>query len=331
VAEIIFGAGTSHTPLLAMDAKTWVERSRGDIANKALNLSDGRFVSYPELLAMVGPRYESCATLETFDRQANAAQAALDRLADELEAAQPDIVIIVGDDQEELFGPDNQPAISIYYGDEVVTHAGDDRELPDWYRQVRKGYAMDEVHRFAGHRAFALELIRGLLDRDVDIATCAKVVDPATAGFGHAFGFVVKRLFKGKSIPIVPVLLNTYYPPNVLSPARCVDVGRKVREVIEAMELDCRVAIIASGGLSHFITDEDLDRKVLKGLSTGDLDILKSISPRALNSGSSEILNWILTAGAVNGLAVKWAEYEPVYRTPAGTGIGLGFVAWSKS
>jgi aromatic ring-opening dioxygenase catalytic subunit (LigB family) len=157
------------------------------------------------------------------------------------------------------------------------------------------------------------------------------VVDPATAGFGHAFGFVVKRLFKGKSIPIVPVLLNTYYPPNVMSAGRCVDVGQKMREVIEAMDSDCRVAIIASGGLSHFITDEDLDRKVLKGLSTGDMDILKSIPRCALNSGSSEILNWLLTAGALSGLTVKWTEYEPVYRTPAGTGIGLGFVAWSKS
>jgi hypothetical protein len=219
----------------------------------------------------------------------------------------------------------------VFYGDEVATRGGENREVPSWYQDVRKGYAMDEVHRFPGHRAFALELISGLLDRNVDVATSAEVIDPKTAGFGHAFGFVVKRLFKGKSIPIVPVLLNTYYPPNVMSPARCVDVGRKIREVIEAMEMDCRVAIIASGGLSHFITDEDLDRKVLKGFTTGDVDLLRSIPRQALNSGSSEILNWILTAGAVSGLAVRLAEYEPVYRTPAGTGIGLGFVAMSKA
>jgi 3-O-methylgallate 3,4-dioxygenase len=314
-----------------MDAGTWVERSRGDIKNKALNLSDGRYISYPELLAAVGPRYERCATAENFDRQANVAKAALDRLADDLEAAKPDVVIVVGDDQKELFGAENQPAISIYFGDEIVTRYGGDHDIPDWYRQVRKGYAMDEEHRFPGHQAFALQLISGLLDRDVDVATSSKVADPKIAGFGHAFGFVVERLFKGKRIPIVPVLLNTYYPPNVMSPSRCVDVGRKMREVIEAMESDCRVAIVASGGLSHFVTDEDLDRRVLRSLSTGDMDSLQSIPRQALNDGSSEILNWILTAGALNGLAVKWTEYEPVYRTPAGTGIGLGFVAWSNA
>jgi hypothetical protein len=189
---------------------------------------------------------------------------------------------------------------------------------------------MDEIHRFPGHRDFALRLIGGLLERDVDVATAAKVVDPTSAGFGHAFGFVVARLFKGRVIPLVPLLLNTYYPPNVLTPARCVDVGRKVRATIEAMEADYRVAIIASGGLSHFITDEALDRGVLEGLTSGETDRLKAIPQGALNSGSSEILNWVLTAGALSGLTVQWHVYEPVYRTPAGTGIGLGFVSWSK-
>jgi hypothetical protein len=47
-----------------------------------------------------------------------------------------------------------------------------------------------------------------------------------------------------------------------------------------------------------------------------------------LRSGSSEILNWILAAGALEGLTADWTRYLPVCRTPAGSGIGMGFLIW---
>ena len=34
----------------------------------------------------------------------------------------PDAVVIVGDDQEELFSDANMPAVSIYYGDRIAMH-----------------------------------------------------------------------------------------------------------------------------------------------------------------------------------------------------------------
>ena len=34
-------------------------------------------------------------------------------------------------------------------------------------------------------------------------------------------------------------------------------------------------------------------------------------------------------AGAVEHLSLEWSLYEPGYRTPAGTGTGLGFAFWS--
>ena len=47
-----------------------------------------------------------------------------------------------------------------------------------------------------------------------------------------------------------------------------------------------------------------------------------------LNSGNSEIRNWIVAAGAAGNLQTAWQEYEPLYRTPAGTGCGMAFAAW---
>jgi hypothetical protein len=57
--------------------------------------------------------------------------------------------------------------------------------------------------------------------------------------------------------------------------------------------------------------------------------LLRELPSGALNSGSSEILNWILTAGACDHLPLRWLEYEPLYRTPAGTGVGSAFGVWT--
>jgi hypothetical protein len=127
---------------------------------------------------------------------------------------------------------------------------------------------------------------------------------------------------------MLPVLLNTYFPPNVMTSARAFEVGAAIRSVLHESPSDARVAVIASGGLSHFVVDEDLDRQVIEGLEPGRSERLTSIPPDALNSGSSEILNWIMTAGAVDHLPLEWADYEPIRRTPAGTGVGVGFACW---
>jgi len=332
MARIVLGAGSSHTPLLSLPAEEWGHRAAVDYANPRLNLSDGRFVSYGELLAEVGDRHAADASVESLRRQAALCQTALDRLADALERAAPDVVVIVGDDQEELFGPANQPAVAIFYGEDVVTSSrfGAD-ELPDWMQVVGRGYLMDHAHVLPGAPDLARDVIAGLLERNIDIAVAARVDDPDKAGFGHAYGFIVRRLFKGRSIPVLPVLLNTYYPPNVPSAARCLDIGRALGQAIEASPLDLRVAIIASGGLSHFIVDETLDRRVLESMASGASGGLATIPRAALNSGSSEILNWVLAAGAIGGLPLAWCEYQPIYRTPAGTGIGVAVAVWGAA
>jgi len=68
--------------------------------------------------------------------------------------------------------------------------------------------------------------------------------------------------------------------------------------------------------------------RVLAALKCRDAEVLRALPIEALRSGSSEILNWVLAAGALERLRVTWADYVPVYRTPAGTGVGLGFVVW---
>nr|WP_145552741.1 extradiol ring-cleavage dioxygenase [Variovorax boronicumulans] len=329
MAQIVLGLGASHTPLLTLTAEQWQHRAAVDYANTQLNMSDGRLLRYEEVLAELGPRCADLIAPEMLAAKERACHAALDRLAGALAEARPDVVLIVGDDQRELFGPANQPAIAIFHGAEIVTSDKfGDQEGADWVKAMGRGYLMDDTHVVPGAAAFGLELIRGLIDAEFDVAACARVEDPKTAGFGHAYGFIVKRLFQGRAIPVVPVLLNTYYGPNVPSPARCWKLGRALREVIEVSAADLRVAVVASGGLSHFVVDEVLDRGVLDAMARGDAGALSAIPRGALNSGSSEILNWIVTAGAAGGLPLAWHDYQPLYRTPAGTGVGAAFAIW---
>jgi hypothetical protein len=328
MAQIVLGIGTSHTPMLNLTAAQWQHRAAADFANKELNLSDGRRLTYEQLLAERGPVYEDAITLELLTKKEHACQASLDKLADAIEEAAPDVVIIVGDDQAELFSHANQPAFAIFNGEAMVTHIGKYAEgAPEWLRQVGRGYLMESNYTLPASPAFATELIEGLVEHDVDVASVDAVPDPGKAGFGHAYGFIIKRLFR-RSIPVVPVMLNTYFPPNVPKASRCHDVGAKLRQVIEASPRNLRVAIVASGGLSHFIVDEELDRHVMRAFEENDAQALRSIPRNALKSGSSEILNWVLAAGAVSPLKLAWSDYQPLYRTPAGTGVGAAFCIW---
>ena len=98
---------------------------------------------------------------------------------------------------------------------------------------------------------------------------------------------------------------------------------------MESYPGDARVGVIASGGLSHFLVDEDFDRLILKALADKDAGFLERIPQSKLKGGSSEILNWVAVAGAAEHLELNWFDYVPGYRTPAGTGTGMSFATWT--
>jgi Catalytic LigB subunit of aromatic ring-opening dioxygenase len=328
MGKVVMGIGVSHSPLLALDGERWEERANDDRRNEHLNTIDGRFVPYGAIAATVEDRYAEVATRDNFLKQDAAAQRALDRLGDDLAKLAPDVVVIIGDDHYELFSAANMPAISIYHGERMLTHPWPEYEAGHWRNAVAVEYAMDRIHSYPGHPELGEQLIAALIEKEFDVASGALVDDPKTQGFGHAYGFVIERLFRGRQIPVVPVLLNTYFPPNAPTPKRCYDFGVALRECIDESPLDVRVAVIGSGGLSHFVVEEELDRRIIDALLADDARTLTTLPVAALQSGSSEIRCWIAAAGAFKGLRNQWIEYIPARRTAAGTGIGLGFGAW---
>ena len=91
------------------------------------------------------------ATPAMFLEQWSQCQKALDRLADEIAAADPELVIIVGDDQEELFDLRCMPAFAVYCGEQIVTRPLESMDyIPRWLvaSQASAGYAMDTVRHY---------------------------------------------------------------------------------------------------------------------------------------------------------------------------------------
>lgn len=102
-------------------------------------------------------------------------------------------------------------------------------------------------------------------------------------------------------------------------------MGQALGKAVRAWPEDIRVAFVASGGASHFTVDPDRDRLVLDAFLARDGEALGNIPRVRLNSGNSEIHNWITVAGASGELVLEWDDYIPCYRTPARTGCGMGF------
>jgi hypothetical protein len=128
---------------------------------------------------------------------------------------------------------------------------------------------------------------------------------------------------------MVPFMINTFFPPNQPTPRRCYAVGQALRRAIEAWDRDVTVGIVASGGLSHTIIDEEIDRMTVDAILEKDAAALTSLPRERLNLGTSEIRNWITVAGAMEPMTPQLiGDYIPAYRSPAGTGCGMAFAYW---
>jgi hypothetical protein len=326
MATLVGAIGTSHSPMLLTNPRLWRERAAQDTRNKELFDNSGRHVTFDELSAEVGEKYTAELADEVWEQRYTACLQGMDRLAADLEELRPDVLVVIGDDQEEVFDATNQPSMAIFWGESWETGTMEGAPPGEFFETVKTGYAMDAVHKFDGHPQLALDAIRHLVAAEFDVATVAST--PPGHGFGHAYGFIIQRLLGERAVPVVPVMLNTYYPPNQPSTKRCFDFGKALAAGIEASSVDARVVLVASGGLSHFVVDEQLDRRVLDGIANRDAESLRTIPDELLNAGSSEIRNWVAVAGAMHDREVAWSEYAPCYRTPAGTGCGMGFLRW---
>jgi 3-O-methylgallate 3,4-dioxygenase len=335
MARIVLGIGTSHTPMLNVGPEEWPLFEELDRKRAHLH-KDGTRATYEELVAVAPPSLRPELVPERHAKRHGEAMASIGRLHEALTEAKLDVVVIVGDDQHEVYHEANMPSVLVYRGDTIANVPNrttrktgvDVAWRPDWARRASARYYEEhETRHYPVHAKLANHLTTALIDLEFDVASANAL--PEGEGEGHAFAFVHKRIMDGAAIPVVPVFLNTYYPPNQPSPRRCYKLGQAIREAIESYSDDLRVGVVASGGLSHFTIDEALDNNVIRAFREKDAEALQSLPREQLQSGSSEIRNWICVAGALEHLDLKWVHYTPGYRTLAGTGTGLCFAHWA--
>jgi len=317
MAKIVIGIGTSHSPQLSVRASDWALLREKDEHDPRLD--------YPSLLKRAKPGLESELSPEKFRQRDEACQTAIKTLGDALTKSKADVVVVFGDDQQEQFHDDNMPTFSVYHGKSlpVVTHTG--RNPAAWKNAEERGWAQT-APEYETNSDLANHLIRSLVNDEFDIARCNKL--RPEIGVGHAFSFLYRRVLPGGNLPMVPVMVNTYYPPNQPTPKRCYAFGQAVRKAIESWASDKRVAVMASGGLSHVVIDEEIDQMTLDGLKNKKPELLWRLPRERLWGGTSEILNWVALAGVVETMEVKFLEYVTTYRSPAATGCGMGFAYW---
>ncbi len=328
MADIVLAIGTSHSPLLNSPAEDYAKHAAIDASGRKLFDKNGRPCTYGELLSQADPSIKKQIEPNVLEERAARCTGNIARLAKDMAEADLDALIVIGDDQHEQFFEDNMPAILVYWGETIENnplHMEDD--APEFWRKARSQFhAGKETRQYPVDSKLGLGLIESLIEQGFDVSHSRKL--SKEHGEGHAFGFVHVRMMPDRVIPIVPIALNTYFPPNQPRPRRCYALGQAVRKAVQKENGDKRVGILASGGLSHFTVDEELDRGVLDALKRNDGAALSAIPVQKLNSGNSEIRNWITVAGAAGHLKNVWQEYVPCYRSAAGTGCGMGFALW---
>jgi aromatic ring-opening dioxygenase LigB subunit len=245
----------------------------------------------------------------------NGCMEAIAKLREKIDALGADVLIVVGDDQHENLVDDNMPPFTIFVGAEVEASVSL-RYLKQAKSENRTQYRVDAK--------LAEALVDGLMDEGFDPSYSKKT--RYEGGLGHAFARVLKFLSPQALHAIVPVMVNTYYPPAP-SAKRCVNFGRALANVLRQLPGDERVVVVASGGLSHTKIDEKLDQEFIRALQQNDLSYMAAMPSAVLVEGTSEIRNWIATAAAANRHGTM-LDYFPLYRTITGVGCAMGFAYW---
>ena len=259
-------------------------------------------------------------------------------LRKELDAFNPDFVVIWGDDQYENFKEDIIPPFCVLAYDEFNCQPFDNGGGPA--RRNVWGEGADTVFKYRGHQEGARALVSGMIDRGVDMSYAYQPLHEP--GLGHAILNTILYLDydrTGFDYPVVPMLVNCYGSrvirnqggseerspdPDPLgpSPKRCMQIGAAAAQTLK--DSPWRVALIASSSWSHaFLTEKnwwlypdiESDRARFEEMKAGDYQAWAGISTAQIeDAGQQELLNWACLVGAVDELGYR-AEIVDWYET----------------
>ena len=251
-----------------------------------------------EIVAAIG----TCHTPYMFTRppdenpqQLDQAGASMQELGKVLDETKPDAIIFLGADHVETFSVSCVPTFAIVAGSRAIARfAGREIDLPI-------------------HREMAEDILNKLVvDKGFDIAYSED------AELGHAFAIPFEYVIGKRDIPVIPFFTNVYVPP-LPTPKRCAALGTAIAEIVKGRKE--RVAIIASGGMSHYPgttkylqPEFDFDRWLLSEFEVGHTDALLDMTGTQLDEvGNTEMLSWAVMFGAIGAQEGELIDYIPTW------------------
>jgi hypothetical protein len=327
MAEIL-GIGMTHAPMFQFPDENMADILRRFLAKEGIPAARRDKAGWPGPMQAEWGDDEGLAAAR---RHREAVVASFRRIRQELEAFDPDFVLVWGDDQYENFKEDVVPSFCIYIYDRLDCLPYANSPVMRATRNVWN-QPPDKVVPVRGHRAAAAFLAREMIRGDFDVAFAYKPHHhPSLA---HAFMRTLLYLDydqRGFPWPLVPFHVNCYgsemmehvragepaadFPPAP-TPRRCYDLGRAVATIIGRSPY--RAALVGSSSWSHaFLTrkhdglypDVESDRARFRELKAGGQAAWRDLAPETLvDAGQHELLNWVCLAGAVAGRTPDYAD-----------------------
>ena len=247
------------------------------------------------------------------------AKKATDEMRWRLEAAKPDVILGFSNDHLLNWPINNVPELTVGIGEEHVGPA-------DWYDE----WLALGKYRIPGHPGLARYIVNEGARRRIAFSYLREMQ------FDDGFSVPMHYLNPFNAIPLVPISMNCTVPPIPL-PTRSYEVGLALREMVKAYPENLRVAVLATGGLSHepggpryFWVDEEFDQWFMAMLAKGDHDaLLRECTLEKMEAagsgGTAELLAWIMALAFTRGPAEVLA-YMPAVAWRSGTGM----VVWGE-
>jgi hypothetical protein len=230
-----------------------------------------------------------------------------------LAAARPDLIVMFVNDHLQNFPYSNLPAFCIGLAKSYdAPSAGGARVMRLTPRKV------------PGAPEWGLALLEAGLAANIDFAYSYEIES------WDELSVPLHFLLPEANVPIAPVYTNCAAPP-LPTPRRCHDVGAFVGNFIRSRPSKERVALIATGGISHWVgtpetgrINPDWDHYVLDHITRADIEPLLRLTwaeiERDGGNGGQEIRNWLGLLGAVPGWKGEVVAYEPVPEWITGCG-----------
>jgi len=331
----ILGLGLTHYPGLAMQDREMTLFLRRTLADGGVPPELRDPAAWPEPMQREWSDDQGTAAAAEHRRRS---LIALRTLRAALDAFEPDVVVIFGDDQYENFIEDVVPPFCLYITDRMESRPFA-TESDSFLRANIWGEPADKTFVHAGHPAIGRFLAHRLHALGTDLPYAYRL----RYRYGLAHAFINTLLYldydrTGFPYPVLPFHVNCYggelirrrggalgpgtageTDPPAPSARSCFAVGQAIARAFAPSPY--RVALIASSSWSHaFLTrknhwlypDHESDRARLAELAANRFAAWRDLEGDAIEAaGQHEFRNWVVLAGAMSeiGARARVVEY----------------------